>query len=58
MTFITDEIQSTIGVDLDLWCYAKDMDNDNGSSNVAITFYAWDFAGQVFYAINAALHVI
>ena len=42
-------IKSTIGVDQDLWCYAKDMDKEDrtGSCN-AIAFYAWDFAGQVF----------
>ena len=44
----TEEIQSTIGIDQDLWCYAKDMDVVRGISNtIGITFYVWDFAGQV-----------
>ena len=42
----TDEIQSTIGIDQDLWCYSKGMDNDAASSD-GITFFAWDFAGEV-----------
>ena len=43
-----EEIQSTVGIDQDLWCYAKNMDVQRGiSDKIAITFYAWDFAGQV-----------
>ena len=43
-----EEIQSTIGIDLDLWCYAKNMDAERGISHtIGITFYVWDFAGQV-----------
>ena len=45
--FLAEKIQSTIGVDQDLWCYAKGMDSNNGCSTVGITFYAWDFVGQV-----------
>ena len=44
----SEEIQSTIGIDLDLWCYKKNMDVVRGISNaISITFYVWDFAGQV-----------
>ena len=44
---IENEIRSTVGIDQDLWCYAKSMDNEDGSEHTAIAFYAWDFAGQV-----------
>jgi len=44
----SEEILSTVGIDQDLWCYAKNMDTERGISNmIPITFYAWDFAGQV-----------
>lgn len=56
--FTADEIQSTIGVDQDLWCYAKDMDNGGRGSGTPITFYAWDFAGQVHYVPVIMLHCI
>ena len=47
-----EEIQSTVGIDQDLWCYAKNMDAESGTSKkIPITFYAWDFAGQVYSAI-------
>ena len=43
-----EEIQSTVGIDQDLWCYAKNMDVERGIfDKIAITFFAWDFAGQV-----------
>ena len=44
---VENEIRSTVGIDQDLWCYAKSMDNEDGSEHTAIAFYAWDFAGQV-----------
>ena len=40
----TEKVQSTIGIDQDLWCYAK---SKNVSKTITITFYVWDFAGQV-----------
>ena len=43
----SDEIQSTVGIDQDLWCYAKNMDTEEETNTIAITFYVWDFAGQV-----------
>ena len=44
----SEEIQSTIGIDQDLWCYKKNRDVVRGISNtISITFYVWDFAGQV-----------
>lgn len=41
-----NETQSTVGIDQDLWCYAKNMDSENGTEHTAISFYAWDFAGE------------
>ena len=43
----SDTIQSTVGIDQDLWCYAKNMDQRGISNTIGITFYVWDFAGQV-----------
>ena len=44
----SEEIQSTIGIDLDLWYCAKNMDAERGISHtISITFYVWDFAGRV-----------
>ena len=44
----SDTIQSTVGIDQDLWCYAKVTGAEGDISNAtAITFHVWDFAGQV-----------
>ena len=42
----TEEIQSTIGIDQDIWYCTKSKDVSN-SESIGITFYVWDFAGQV-----------
>jgi len=50
---VTDKIQSTIGVDQDLWCYSKNMDDVSDG----ITFFAWDFAGEVECILNCLADV-
>ena len=43
-------VQHTIGVDQDVWYYSKSQDEparDESSVHKLITFYTWDFAGQV-----------
>ena len=43
-------VQHTIGVDQDVWYYSKSQDEparDECSVHKLITFYTWDFAGQV-----------
>ena len=52
VTKIENEIRSTVGIDRDLWCYAKNMDSENGTQYTAIAFYAWDFAGEVSCYVN------
>ena len=39
-----EEIQSTIGIDQVIWYCTKSKDV---SDTIGITFYVWDFAGQV-----------
>ena len=55
-----NDIRSTVGIDQDLWCYAKSMDSEDGSHHTAIAFYAWDFAGQASQIVTcwSLLHVI
>ena len=43
---------STVGVDVGLWKYRKDLEPSNkkkGGKMKSVTFYTWDFGGQVQY---------
>ena len=54
--YVADRIQSTIGIDQDLWCYAKGMNTEGGSQHTAIAFYAWDLAGEASYHVMCTVN--
>ena len=49
---------STVGVDLGIWKYRKDLEGDlrgkrKGSKQMrSVTFYTWDFGGQEEYYVT------
>ena len=49
--FLELDFQQTIGVDQDVWYYSTSHD-DPCSEEKMITFYTWDFAGQVRMLTN------
>ena len=52
------EILSTVGVDLGIWRYRKDLEPDlrgkrrSGKTMKSVTFYTWDFGGQEEYYVT------
>ena len=56
MCFCVDTL-STVGVDVGIWKYRKDLDSDprkkkGGRSMRSVTFYTWDFGGQEEYYVT------
>ena len=52
------EILSTVGVDLGIWRYRKDLEPDlrgkkkSGKTMKSVTFFTWDFGGQEEYYVT------
>ena len=61
---IAESPLSTVGVDLGIWKYRKDLEPDikritkKGAKIMpCVTFYTWDFGGQVSYCTFICAHI-
>ena len=58
---MSGEHLSTVGVDLGIWKYNIEKESTHrsvkGDRKKSVTFYTWDFGGQVCEYVHACTHI-